>query len=174
MCEATELYCSSPSSDGEVESIDGSSLEEIDNRVYIIEKPVHYWWSPPSTRGPYTPEVLEFTESSITFDGYFYESALPQQRILKLLVPDYVRGSTTHMKRLATYHIEIYEKIEGKDTSTYTERNDEDDEFGGICFFPTNHITLRFRVLNKDFDKEEEILVAIKEFNDKSRNTEED
>jgi hypothetical protein len=168
-----ELYCSPPTSDDEcIEEAAGPILETTSDRVYIIEKPVHYWWSPPSTRGPYTPEVLEFTESSITFDGYFYESVLPQQRILKLLVPDYVRGSTTYMKRLATYHIEIYEKIEGKDTSSYTPP-DPYDEDAGICFFPTNHITLRFRILNKDFDNEEEVLVAIKEFNDKSRNTEE-
>ena len=34
----------------------------------------------------------------------------------------------------------------------------DDDEFGGggICFFPTNHITLKFRILHKDFDKEKE------------------
>jgi hypothetical protein len=160
----TELYCSPPTSDTEVESVDGSSLESTNDRIYIIEKPVHYWWSPSSCKGPYTPEVLEFTESSITFDGYFYESALPQQRILKLLVPDYVRGSTTYMKRLAIYHIEIYEKIEGKDTSTYTPP-DPYDEDAGICFFPTNHITLRFRVLNKDFDNEETFLDSIKAFN---------
>ena len=171
-----ELYCSPPTSDAEVESVEevqGPPLDPADGRDYVIEKKIRYWWSP-SLRGPYTPDVLEFTESSITFDGYFYETAFPQQRILKLLVPDYVRGYTTHMKRLAIYHIEIYEKIEGKDTSTFTPQNpeDPDDEDAGICFFPTNHITLRFRVLNKDFDNEAELLVAIKEFNDKNKNTE--
>lgn len=169
MDEATELYCSPPTSDAEVESVEGPPLESTD-QDYVIEKPNHYWWSPSSCKGPYTPEVLEFTESSITFDGYFYETALPQQRILKLLVPDYVRGSTTYMKRLAIYHIEIYEKIEGKDTSTLTPQNPEDpyDEDAGICFFPTHHITLRFRILGKDFDNEETLLSAIKEFNDAS------
>jgi hypothetical protein len=162
-----ELYCSPPTSDAEVESVEGPPLEPT-GQDYVIDKQIRYWWSPASPRGPYTPEVLEFTESSITFDGYFYESALPQQRILKLLVPDYVRGYTTHMKRLATYHIEIYEKIEGKDTSTFTSPEDPDDEDAGICFFPTNHITLRFRILNKDFDNEETLLSAIKEFNDAS------
>ena len=178
MEDATELYCSSPSSDGEVELEEmGPVIESTEDKVYVIEKPVSYWWSPSSCKGPYTPEVLEFTEDSITFDGYFYESALPQQRILKLLVPDYVRGSTTYMKRLAAYHIEIYEKIEGKDTSTYTPQNSEDtedDDWGGICFFPTHHITLRFRVLSKDFDQQDEVplLKAIQEFNDSTYSTE--
>jgi hypothetical protein len=125
-----------------------------------VDQTVRYWWSPPSSKGPYSSKVLEFTESSITFDGYFYEDEdnLPVQRILKLLVPDRVEGHTTHLKQTAIYHIEIIEKIEGKDTSVYTPPNPEDphDEDAGICFFPTHHVTLRFRILQKDFDKEEE------------------
>ena len=130
---------------------------------------IRYVWEPGSSSGPYCRKVLEFTESSITFDGYFYDSqeSLPQQRLLSVYATDYVEGDTTHLKRLAYYHIEITEKIEGEDTSVYSpsDPNDpDDDEFGGggICFFPTHHITLKFRILHKDFDKETEakILVA--------------
>jgi len=118
---------------------------------------VRYWWAPGSCRGPFCRDVIEFTESSITFDGYFYDSdahQLPQQRILKLLVTDYVDGHRIHLKQLAIYHVEIYEKIEGADTSVIA----ADDEYGdgGICFFPSNLITLKFRVLQKDFDADEE------------------
>jgi len=124
------------------------------------EKEVEYWWFPMSLRNPYSPTVLEFTDSSITFDGYFYESNdnFPLQRVLALLVPDRTEGDTTHMKRIAVYHIEITEKIEGKDTSEYGPFNseDSDDDCVGVCFFPTNIVTLRFRILQKDFDKDEE------------------
>ena len=111
---------------------------------------IRYWWYPSSCRGPYCRTVYELTDSSITFDGYFYEEAeaLPQKRILSLLVPDYVDGDTTHLKDKAKYYIEILEKIEREDTSTVG-----DD---GICFFPMNRITLRFRILQKDYDAEME------------------
>jgi hypothetical protein len=114
-------------------------------------KEIRYFWRPGSARGPYSPKVLEFTESSITFDGYFYEpqERLPQERILSISVPD---EDEDNLKRIAVYHVEIIEKIEGEDTSEVS----ADDEYGAICFFPTHHITLRFRVLNKNFDKEEE------------------
>lgn len=128
----------------EILSDSDSDEEEVDTKI-------HYWWAPGSCRGPFCRDVIEFTESSITFDGYFYDSEkdqLPQQRILKLLVTDYVDGHRIHMKRLAIYHVEIYEKIEGADTSV------ADDD--GICFFPSNKITLKFRVLQKDFDDAEE------------------
>lgn len=132
----------------------------MDHEEQKNEKEVEYWWFPTLLRNPYSPKVLEFTESSITFDGYYNESAenFPIQRILALLVPDRIEGNTTHMKRKEIYHIEIFEKIEGTDTSVYTPPNpeDPDDEDAGICFFPTNHVTLRFRILQKDFDKDEE------------------
>jgi len=124
--------------------LEEKSEEELDTKI-------RYWWAPGSCRGPFCRDVIEFTESSITFDGYFYDSdpqQLPQRRILKLLVPDYVAGHRTYMKQLAIYHVEIYEKIEGADTSV-----SGDD---GICFFPSNQITLKFRVLHKDFDEAEE------------------
>jgi hypothetical protein len=127
-----------------------SEKEELDTKI-------RYWWGPGSCRGPFCREVIEITESSITFDGYFYDSEkeqLPQQRILKLLVPDYVEGHRTYLKRLAIYHVEIYEKIEGADTSVFAA--DDGDGEGGICFFPSAKITLKFRVLQKDFDDAEE------------------
>ena len=126
------------------DSEDDTEEEEMDTKI-------RYWWAPGSCRGPFCREVIEFTETSITFDGYFYDSEphqLPQQRILKLLVTDYADRHRIHLKRLAIYHVEIYEKIEGVDTSVA----DED----GICFFPSNKITLKFRVLQKDFDEAEE------------------
>ena len=122
-----------------------------------VDTKIRYWWAPGSCRGPFCRDVIEFTESSITFDGYFYDSVLPQQRILKLLVTDYVKGHQTHLKRLAIYHVEIYEKIEGADTSVVAEgdpQNPHEDD--GVCFFPSNKITLKFRVLQKDFDDAEE------------------
>ncbi len=123
---------------------ESESEEELDTKI-------RYWWGPGSCRGPFCRDVIEFTESSITFDGYFYDSEkeqLPQQRILKLLVTDYVDRHRINLKRVAIYHVEIYEKIEGVDTSV----TDDDD----ICFFPSNKITLKFRVLKKDFDDAEE------------------
>ena len=127
-----------------IELLSEEEPEEPDTKI-------RYWWAPGSCRGPFCRDVIEFTESSITFDGYFYDSEvhqLPQQRILKLLIPDYIARHRTYMKRLAIYHVEIYEKIEGADTS------EMDDD--GICFFPSNKITLKFRVLQKDFDDAEE------------------
>ena len=123
---------------------ESESEEELDTKI-------RYWWGPGSCRGPFCRDVIEFTETSITFDGYFYDSEkeqLPQQRILKLLVTDYVDRHRINLKRVAIYHVEIYEKIEGVDTSV------ADDD--GICFFPSNQITLKFRVLKKDFDDAEE------------------
>lgn len=105
----------------------------------------------PGLRGPYSPKVLEFTESSITFDGYFYEpqDRLPIERILSISVPE---DDEYTFKRIAVYHVEITEKIEGEDTSEVS----PDDEYGAICFFPTNHITLKFRILAKNFSEAEE------------------
>jgi len=138
-------------SDFVIEILSDEQEEEVDTKI-------RYWWGPGSCRGPFCRDVIEFTESSITFDGYFYDSdpqQLPQQRILKLLVTDYVDRHRINLKRLAIYHVEIYEKIEGVDTSI------TDDD--GICFFPSNRITLKFRVLQKDFDErvEAQILASL-------------
>ena len=124
------------------------------------DQSVKYLWSPIRLSCPYSPTVFEFTESSITYDGYFYEPVenLPVQRILSLYKPEIEKGGGTCFKGFAIYHVEIIEKIEGKDTSEYTPYNPEDpyDENVSICLFPTNHITLRFRILQKDFSRAEE------------------
>ena len=102
---------------------------------------IRYWWRPTSCRGPYCRDVYAFSETEITFNGYFYDDeSLPQKRLL------YVNSNN---ERVAIYFVEILEKIEG--ISVYGDGDGDD-----ICFFPTNHITLRFRVIQKDFDHEEE------------------
>ncbi len=105
-------------------------------------------WLPHDTRSPYVSELIRHervgNEGIMEFNGYFYieDESCPVERILC-----YNNGFLED-----AYHIEIYEKKTGRDTSYdgQEEGGDEDDEFGGrICFFPTAIIRLKYRVLEK-------------------------
>jgi len=101
-------------------------------------------------RNPYIMDLLEFTNSSITFNGYFYldASVFPIERLL--ITYDYSDASGSFNVEIS--HIEITEKLSGKDTSSTF----YDEEVGGhICFFPTEITTLNYRILQENLTNTE-------------------
>jgi hypothetical protein len=118
-------------------------------------------------RNPYIIDLIRYTDSSITFNGYFYleASIFPIERIL---VKYDLSGSK--VENLEISHIEILEKIIVEDTS----KGDYDEEYGGsICFFPTEIATLKYRILKKDLTNEEIEMISkeliIKEVDNEKR-----
>lgn len=111
----------------------------------------------PSVRCPHIRELISFTEDTILYDGYFYveDGAVPIERIF--------------FTQDGFFHIEITKKKTLEDTSVYAptssvddtltnDDDDDDDDFGGICFFPTAMIELKYRLLKKiDFSKKNEL-----------------
>jgi hypothetical protein len=83
---------------------------------------------------------LNDTEGYVIFDGYYYEdnTNLPQKMFSYILSRDDL--------------YEIYEKEERKSTNVVSTIEDEDGTEMNICFFPTNIIKLKFRVI-KDYFK---------------------
>lgn len=106
----------------------------------------------PRVRCPHMRELILFTEDTILYDGYFYieDGAVPIERIF--------------FTQDGHFHIEITQKKTLEDTSVYTPASsvdntltNDDDDFGGICFFPTAIIELKYRLLKKiDFSKKNE------------------
>jgi hypothetical protein len=112
-------------------------------------------WMPHDLHNPYIQEVIKHerigNEGVLEFNGYFYieDGSCPVERIMS-----YDESSENGF--VDSFHIEIYEKCTGRDTSydgyegNEDTGGDEDDEFGGrICFFPTAIICLKYRVLEK-------------------------
>lgn len=117
-------------------------------------------WLPHNLCNPYIQEIIKHerngNEGILEFNGYFYieDGSCPVERIMSY-------DEKGEYEFCESYHIEIYEKKTGRDTSydgykeeednseSQEESNDE-DEFGGrICFFPTAIICLKYRVLEK-------------------------
>ena len=110
---------------------------------------------PNNSRGPFIRELKSDANNSIVYDGYFYytKSDLPLQRVLIRFNPEPVDISGVSVRTALTVeHIEIYEHISGDDTSeVYTADNDDDkDSLDGVCFFPTEITTLKYRVIKSD------------------------
>lgn len=131
---------------------------------------------PHSPRGPYIREVKSNDNNELVYDGYFYfdNNDLPLQRVLMTFgekAEDEMGNSCR--AALTVQHIEIYEKISGEDTSeiyskdndlsgnnTCAECNDDDeDSLDGVCFFPTEITTLKYRVIKSDLTPIERKLV---------------
>ena len=90
----------------------------------------------------YCHKLLEFdwTTGTATFDGYWYER--PNQ------VPCFAQMSLCSQNNPPQCEIvEILSKSTGKSTNQYSEIEDDDGEPMRVCFFPTNVITLRFRIV---------------------------
>ena len=90
------------------------------------------------------------------FDGYYYlnDCDLPKHHNLFYRKTD--EAGTVIVDQL--YIVEVYRREEIADTSVYTPTRrqieargevttDEDDEYGGICFFPTKRQVIYFRVI---------------------------
>jgi len=131
---------------------------------------------PHSPRGPYIRELKSNENNEIKYDGYFYfdNNDLPLQRVL-MTFGEKVEDAAGNSCRaaLTVQHIEIYEKISGEDTSeifsrdndlsgnsVYTEgKDDDEDSLDGICFFPTEITTLKYRVIKSDLTPIERKLI---------------
>lgn len=90
-------------------------------------------------RIPYIMELLSHEPGRMVLNGYFYieDAAMPVERIF-----DSNKGC---------FHVEIYEKNTLEDTSEFDEYDEEVG--GGICFFPTAIIELKYRVIEEITDK---------------------
>ena len=92
------------------------------------------------------------------FNGYFHaeDEKLPLQCTLCLSEaakePYKIENSVSYYKYLfhELYLIEIHRREFLEDTSEYSEEIDEDGTPMKICFFPTHHIKIWFRVIAKD------------------------
>lgn len=123
---------------------------------------------PHGPRGPYIRELKSNENNTIIYDGYFYfdQKDLPLQRVL-MTFGEKVEDEEGNSCRaaLTVQHIEIYEKISGEDTSEVYSRDkdlsgnsplqeegkdDDEDSLDGVCFFPTEITTLKYRVIKSD------------------------
>jgi hypothetical protein len=118
-------------------------------------------YDPEDHRNVYIRELFHYecdgSGGKFEFNGYYYveDSALPKKHSLCYRRWD-VSGAIVDEQ---TYLVEIYRREVVKDTSVFTptrreleERGEttteEDDDWGGICFFPTKRQVLYFRVLD--------------------------
>jgi hypothetical protein len=101
-------------------------------------------FSPSGAGFPYIREARHHTEQSITFDGHFYDAKNER------MYPEYI---VWRRKDKKSFHIEITEYIAGEDTSEYW-TDDEENDGSKICLFPTEIITLRWRVIAELRDNE--------------------
>lgn len=134
-----------------------------------------YRFYPFGTRNPFLREVISHEVGTLVFDGYFYvdQKDLPVERVMVRFGESSTdEDGNTYRSSISAAHIEIYEKISGEDTSFYGEPkatdisgNDDNDSDEGICFFPTEITTLKYRVLKSDLSKIERdmVLDSIKE-----------
>lgn len=100
---------------------------------------------------PYVYDIKSHADDTLVFDGHFYGEAPVRLVMVEYEDPDPTSDDVILVTLRRTY-IEIYEKISGADTSSYTYNSSEDD---GICLFPTEITTIRYRVLRGDLTREE-------------------
>lgn len=119
---------------------------------------------------PYISTLISNENNTLVFDGYFYINAkdLPVERIMVKFNDKETGPSFTDS------HIEIYEKISGKNTSSYGDISGEQYNENNICFFPTEITTLKYRVIKTNLTKEDSdsLLKSIKETYNQSRHKE--
>ncbi len=130
---------------------------------------------PHSPRGPYIRELKSNENNTIVYDGYFYfdQKDLPLQRVLMRFGDEVAdEDGNSFRTTLSIQHIEIYEKISGEDTSQIYSRDndlsgnstegikdDDEDSLDGVCFFPTEITTLKYRVIKSDLTPIERKLI---------------
>ena len=128
---------------------------------------------PVNARGPFIREVKSNKDDTLVYDGYFYykDSDLPLQRVMNVYSEETVDDKGDSYRSLInSLHIEIYERISGEDTSFYgdektedvsgnTVDDDDDDSDAGICLFPTEITTLKYRVLKSNMTQLERTAV---------------
>lgn len=111
---------------------------------------------PTSSSGPYIRRVISDIPGELVYDGYFYceRMQFPMERLIVRRTPVAGLAGAKRTYVYSVQHVEIYEKVSGEDTSEYSESTadmsgGDDDDFmgGGVCFFPTEIVTLRYRVL---------------------------
>lgn len=120
---------------------------------------------PISSSGPYIRRVISDIPGELVYDGYFYceRMQFPMERLIVRRTPVAGLAGVKRTYVHSVQHVEIYEKISGEDTSEYSETTADvsdgsgsgicdDDDFmgGGVCFFPTEIVTLRYRVLEDE------------------------
>ncbi len=135
---------------------------------------------PHSPRGPYIREVKSNLNNELVFNGYFYfdKKDLPLQRVLMTFgeSAEDEEGNSCRVA-LTVQHVEIYDKLSGEDTSEYyskdkessnkdlscnsTEdtKDDDEDSLDGVCFFPTEITTLKYRVIKSDLTQIERKMI---------------
>ena len=127
---------------------------------------------PHGLRNPFIQEIKSHEDNTLVFDGYFYvdNADLPVQRIMVRFGEEYKDDDgNSYRSAITDYHIEIYEKISGEDTSVFSQNEDlsgnRSDSEDNICFFPTEITTLKYRVIKSDLTQVERdmILEHIKE-----------
>ncbi len=80
---------------------------------------------------------LSWEEGKIVFDGYWYDSSNNLPCIVSMYEYSSGRGEI----------VEILTKTVGESTDRISEIEDDDGEIMNVCFFPTNIITLTFRII---------------------------
>lgn len=102
------------------------------------------------------------TEGYIEFDGYLYwnigdEKEFPRTLTRALLTVaeiakegtyNSVTGSTHHeLLACHVYEVEFTRRVLKKNTNSYSKIEEEDGSEMNVCFFPTEHQVLHFRIL---------------------------
>ncbi len=113
-----------------------------------------------SLMGPYALEVLEVTDTTIKFNGYFrYDDELvtKERPVHRFFSPS--RG--------VTHFIAITGIKRGLDTSQFS----EDEEYGRICLTPTEIIEVDYHIVETITDKERymDLCVQVHEEEEKYR-----
>lgn len=101
-------------------------------------------------------------EGTFTFNGYYrvenHPPPYPEDEHLEIYnrpyryshyLPSniclYLKSNTTYEEHY--YSVEIYKKVIHENTNRYSTINDEDGSEMNVCFFPTDHQTLYFKIL---------------------------
>ena len=137
----------------------GTVSAEVDEEDDYLENMLRCRVFPISSSGPYIRKVISDVSGELVYDGYFYCERLqfPMQRVIRRRTRvEPVRPGDKKRYVYSMQHVEIYEKLSGEDTSEYSECDGGDDDFGGggVCFFPTEIVTLRYRVLEDNLTDE--------------------
>jgi hypothetical protein len=148
----------------------------------------HFQFFSTDRRDPYIRRLIDYqisdTEGSIAFDGYYYvlNEEFPIKTMYNTTLREekpYEEGTTEEGGTYAKYknvedkwyEIEIYDRQKVKDTSKFSEVDDEDGESMRVCFFPTYEQKIMFRVI-KNFETFDEFLNRATENFNKSREEE--
>lgn len=143
----------------------------------------HFQFFSTDRRDPYIQKLIDYqisdTEGSISFDGYYYvlNEEFPIKTMYNTTLREekpYEEGATEDGGTYAKYknvedkwyEIEIYDRQKVKDTSRFSEVDDEDGEPMRVCFFPTYEQKIMFRVIKKFETFDEFLNRATENFNE--------